>query len=217
MVLQHTCNMTPSHSERHRVFRGRWLRTAVGGLLVSGSVIGVLSILNTSSQTMTVMVALSPLVPGTEVLEADLRRVAVPVHSVFDGALRPSDIVAPLFATGPVAAGEIIPRGAVSTSSPTDDSIVTLELAVGEPAWLRPGAVAELWVSPPEGANGFGAPFVVSPRVVVTAVSREDGFAANSLSSRADILVPRRDLPGVIHALANGFFISVTPVTGPGR
>lgn len=209
--------MTRSKTQRQRVFTGRWLRTTVGALLVSGSVIGVLSILDASSQTMTVMVAQSPLVPGTEVLEADLRPLAVPVHSVFDGALRPSDIVVPLFVTGPVAAGEVIPRGAVSTSAPTDDSIVTLELAVGEPVWLRPGAVAELWVSPPEGANGFGAPFVVSPRVVVTAVSREDGFAANSLSSRADVLVPRRDLPGVIHALANGFFISLTPVSGPSQ
>lgn len=206
--------MTPPQTPRSRVFRGRWLRTAIGALLVGGSVLGVLYTLSTSSQTMTVMVATSPLVPGTEVVEADLRALAVPVHSVFDGALRPSDIGSPLFVTGAVAVGEVIPRGAVSGTAPTDDSIVTIELAVGEPAWLRPGAVAELWVSPPEGANGFGAPFVVSPGVVVTAVSREDGFAANALSSRADILVPRRDLPGVIHALANGFFISLTPVTG---
>lgn len=200
-----------------RTLRAPWLRSALGGLLVVGSVVGVLQTLNAGATTMTVLVATAPLVPGTAVGEGQLSQVSVPVHAVFEGALSPTDAGGSLFVTSPVAAGSVVPRGSVSASPPTDDSIVTLELTVGTPAWLRAGALAELWVASPEGANGFGAPFVVSPEVVVTAVFQDDGFAADSLSSRVDVLVPRRHLPSVIHALANGFFMSLTPVTGLGQ
>lgn len=209
--------MAEPKNTRAWVFRAPWVRSALGGLLVVGSVAGVFQTLNSGSETMTVLVANAPLVQGTLLDDGDISAISVPAHAVFDGALQPADVSGRLFLTSPVAAGGIIPRAFVSSAPDSDDTTVTVELAVGQPVWLRPGAVAELWVSPPEGANGFGAPFVVSPTVVLTAVTRDEGFAANALSSRVDILIPRRDLPGVIHALANGFFITLTPVTVTGQ
>jgi hypothetical protein len=144
-----------------------------------------------------------------------MNAVSVPLHVVFDGALTPGDLTGAMFVTRPVHQGQVVSRDSISRVAPSDDTTVTLELAIGQPVWLRAGAVAELWVSPPEGANGFGSPFVVSPSVVVTSVSSDDGFAADALSARVDVLVPRRDLPSVVHALANGFFIALTPVSGP--
>jgi hypothetical protein len=180
-------------------------------------VTGVFSALNTGVETMTVIVANSPLAVGALIGEGDIRLVDVPVHTVFESALEPATPLEQLFVTSPIAAGSVIVSSSVSASAPTDDSTVTLKLSVGQPTWLRQGAVAELWVAPPEGANGFGAPFVVSPSVAIIAVSRDDGFAADALTSSVDVLVPRRHLPSVIHALANSFYVSLTPVTGIGR
>lgn len=214
--------MTPSRLLRRSptrppTSRSPWARSALGGLLVVGSVTGVLYTLTTGSETTTVIVANTPLTVGALLGEADTRSVDVPLHPLFDVALGPASLAGPLFVTSPVAEGSVIPEGAVSPTAPSDDTTVTLQLSVGQPAWLRPGAVAELWVAPPEGANGFGAPFVVSPQVAITAVSRDDGFAADALASRVDVLVPRRHLPSVIHALANGFYVQLTPVTGRGQ
>lgn len=197
------------------VIRGPWARSALGGVMVVGSVVGVFHTLEGSNETMTVLVAATPLVPGARVSEGDVNAVSVPLHTVFDGALMPSDLTGAMFVTRPVPQGQVVSRESISRVAPNDDTTVTLELAIGRPVWLRAGAVAELWVSPPQGANGFGSPFVVSPSVVVTSVSSDDGFAADALSARVDVLVPRRDLPSVVHALANGFFIALTPVSGP--
>lgn len=193
-----------------------WVRSAIGGVLVVGSVVGVLHTLSAGTETMTVVIASTPLAVGALLAEGDTHQVDVPVHLVFDSALRPAQLAGALYVTSPIAEGSVIARTSVSATALTDDSTVTLALSVGSPAWLRPGAVAELWVAPPEGANGFGAPFVVSPRVAIIAVSRDDGFAADALSSRVDVLVPRRHLPSVIHAVANGFYVQLTPVTGLG-
>jgi hypothetical protein len=203
-------------SPRPPTSRLPWARSALGGALVVGSVAGVLYTLTTGSETTTVVVANTPLAVGALLAEADTRFVDVPLHPLFDVALDPASLAGSLFVTSPIAEGSVIPHSAVSPTAPSDDTTVTLQLSVGQPAWLRAGAVAELWVAPPEGANGFGAPFVVSPQVAITAVSRDDGFAADALASRVDVLVPRRDLPSVIHALANGFYVQLTPVMEPG-
>ena len=209
--------MTPARISRPTRLRSPWLRSALGGVLVVGSVTGVLYTLNTGVETMTVIVANSPLSAGAQIGESDTRLVDVPVHPVFESALDPATLSGQLFVTSPLAEGSVIGANSVSPSAPTDDSTVTLQLSVGQPTWLRQGAVAELWVAPPEGTNGFGAPFVVSPHVAIIAVSRDDGFAADALTSTVDVLVPRRHVPSVIHALANGFYVSLTPVTGLGQ
>jgi hypothetical protein len=46
---------------------------------------------------------------------------------------------------------------------------------------------------------------------VVLAVSTDDGFAADATTSQVDLLVSRRALPGILHAIANNFHISLTP------
>jgi hypothetical protein len=179
---------------------------------VLGSVAGVMGAVSSTNEAMTVLVATQALVPGVQIDASDLGTARVPVHAVFDGYLTELDRQRTLYVHAPVEKGGLVPQASVSTTPPSDATVVSLDLVIGQPAWLTAGAVTELWVAPTDAGNAFTEPFVLSPRVSIVAVSIEEGFAANGAASRVDVLVPRRDLPGVIHALANGFFITMTPV-----
>jgi hypothetical protein len=109
----------------------------------------------------------------------------------------------------------MVPKNSVSATPLSDSSVVSIQLAVGRPEWLQPGATATFWVQPPSAENSFGEPFVLAPAVVVLAFSTEDGFAADAMTSQVDLLVSRRALPGILHAIANNFHISLTPTDAP--
>jgi hypothetical protein len=162
-----------------------------------------------------VLVANSALAPGTELRDADVTLVEVPLDTVFEAYVGPQDLEGRFFLSSPIPPGDMIPRSALSPMSLTDSSVVSIQLSVGRPDWLQPGATATFWVQPPSGENSFGEPFVLTPTVLVLAVSTDDGFAADATTSQVDLLVSRRALPGVLHAIANDFHISLTPADAP--
>lgn len=181
-------------------------------MVASVAVVGF--ILTDRSDSRVVVVAKNALVVGQLMGLDDVVEVRVPSTAPFDLYLARADLAPDSYPLRSFEPGELIPRSAVVAQKPNDDAVVTLELRVGSPAWLRSGVVAELWVSPHSDNNSFAPPFVVSPEVVVVAVSREDGFAADQTTSRVDVLVPRRHLPAVLHALANKHTIHLTGVRG---
>jgi hypothetical protein len=142
--------------------------------------------------------------------------VNVPDSPVFDSYLTPGDVTGSLIVTQSLQAGELIPLDAVGMEPISDDSVITLELAIGQPEWLQAGAVAELWVAPPAAENSFLAPFVLAPAITILHVTKDEGFAADSVTTRVDILVSRRHMAGVIHALANRYFVHLSPASGLG-
>lgn len=192
----------------------QFVRTAVGVSLVVASVAVVGFITTDNSDTRMVLVAPDGLVQGQAVTLADVVEVRVQASPAFDPYLSSLDQVVGLYANQSVGAGELVPRSVLVEEKPNDDAVVTLELRIGNPAWLSSGVVAELWVSPLADTNTYAPPFVVSPQVVVADVTREDGFAADQTTSRVDVLIPRRHLPSVLHALANKHVLHLTPVGG---
>jgi hypothetical protein len=207
--------VTTSARRRRLSARTPWVRAAIGGILVVGSIIGVLAALSGTRETQSVLVSNSALAPGTALREADVSVVEVPRNAVFGGYVGPQELEGDLFVSSPLGPGDMIPKSAVSATSLRDSSVVSIQLAVGHPEWLQPGAIATFWVQPPSAENSFGEPFVLAPAVVVLAVSTDDGFAADATTSQVDLLVSRRALPGVLHAIANGFHISLTPTNAP--
>jgi hypothetical protein len=195
--------------------RTPWVRGAIGGLLVLSSTVGVMIALSGTRETQSVLVSNGALAPGTALREADVSVVQVPRNAVFDGYVGPQELQGSLFVSSPVGPGGMIPKNSVSAISLSDSSVVSIQLTVGRPEWLQPGATATFWVQPPSGENSFGEPFVLTPTVLVLAVSTDDGFAADATTSQIDLLVSRRALPGVLHAIANGFHISLTPTDAP--
>ncbi len=204
-------------SARRRRLSARtpWVRAAIGGILVVGSIIGVMAALSGTRETQSVLVSNGALAPGTALREADVSVVEVPRNAVFDGYVGPQELGGSLYLSSPIAPGRMIPKNSVSATPLSDSSVVSIQLAVGHPEWLQPGATATFWVQPPSAENLFGEPFVLAPAVVVLAVSTDDGFAADAMTSQVDLLVSRRALPGILHAIANKFHISLTPTDAP--
>jgi hypothetical protein len=208
--------MVMTSAQRRRLSaRTPWVRAAIGGILVVGSIIGVMGALSGTRETQSVLVSNSALAPGTGLRDADVSVVEVPRNAVFDGYAGPQELEGSLFVSSPVGPGSMIPKNSVSATALSDSSVVSVQLAVGRPEWLQPGATATFWVQPPSAENSFGEPFVLAPAVVVLAVSTDDGFAADAMTSQVDLLVSRRALPGVLHAIANNFHISLTPTDAP--
>jgi hypothetical protein len=191
--------------------RTPWVRGAIGGLLVLSSTVGVMIALSGTRATQSVLVSNSALAPGTALRDADVSVLDVPRNAVFDGYVGPQELDGSLFLGSPVAPGDMIPQSAVSATPLSDSSVVSVTLSIGRPEWLQPGATATFWVQPPSAENSFGEPFVLAPTVLVLAVSTDEGFAADATTSQVDLLVSRRALPGVLHAIANNFHVSLTP------
>jgi hypothetical protein len=208
--------MVTAKAQRHRLsVRTPWVRGSIGGVLVLGSIVGFMVAVSGTRELQSVLVANSVLAPGTELRDADVTVVEVPLDAVFEAYVGPQDLEGTFFLSAPIPPGDMIPRSALSPTSLTDSSVVSIQLSVGRPEWLQPGAMATFWVQPPSGENSFGEPFVLTPAVLVLAVSTDDGFAADATTSQIDLLVSRRALPGVLHAIANDFHISLTPADAP--
>ncbi len=189
-------------------------RTLVGLALVVIAITGVGLIVQESTRTRIIAVALETVVVGQALGSSDVQGLSVPDSPVFDSYARPDDVSGSAIVTRSFVAGELIPRDALGREAISDDSIVTLELSIGQPEWLQSGAVAELWVAPLATENSFLAPFVLAPEVTILRVNKDEGFAADAITTRVEVLVPRRHMAGVIHALANRYFIHLGPASG---
>ena len=52
---------------------------------------------------------------------------------------------------------------------------------------------------------------MLSGNAVIESVSRDEGFASDGVLRQVSILVSSEDVPGVIHALANRYFLYLVP------
>jgi hypothetical protein len=172
-------------------------------------------VVNESQQTRVVAVTATEIIAGQRIAESDVVALVVPQGAVFDGYAHPTDFSDSPVARQSLGSGQLVPKGILGFETLSDDSVITIELSIGSPDWLRAGAVTELWVAPPGAENTFLAPFVLAPEVSILKVSKDEGFAADTLRTRVEVLVPRRHLPGAIHALANRYFLHLSPIDGP--
>jgi hypothetical protein len=191
------------------------VRLGIGAFLIVSSVAGAYIVLEGRSEIQSVVIAEKDLMAGDTVSAEDISIAPVPLTEVLGIYLTDQewDETVGLVLRRPISEGELFVRNDFGEPTRSDDSIVTITLAVGTPAWLRAGSIVQLWVAPPASENSFSAPFVLSPEVIIDQVALEEGFAADGASSRVDLRIPARDVPGVVHALANAYFLHLTPTT----
>lgn len=187
---------------------------SLGVILVVGSAAGVVALVSDASKSTEVLVASVSIAPGEEISRSNVEVQRVPVSPLWGDFASPAELNAGLSATETIDEGSVLPLGSLDTDVVSDDSVVTLSLSVGDPQWLTIGSLVEVWVAPPGDENSFEVPFVVAPQAVIIDVRLEEGFAADSSASTVDVSVPRRTLPGIVHALANDFFLYLTPIPG---
>ena len=189
------------------------IQGGLGAVLVAGSVIAVAALINEGGDTRTIAVSGSDVSAGVGVTDLSIDFVEVPANLASLPSLTGGDFggLATMVTNRPLRAGDVLSARDFSLPVNRDGSGMTIDLSIGEPAWLTPGRRVVLWVAPPASENSFSAPFVLSGNVLIESVSKDEGFAADGAFRQVNIVVAHPDVPGVVHALANKYFLYLVP------
>lgn len=189
------------------------IQGGLGVVLVAGSVFAVAALIDGGGDTRTIAVSGSDVSAGVGVNDLSLDFVEVPGNLASLPSLTGGDIdeLATMVTNRPMRAGDVLSAQDFSLPVNRDGSGMTIDLSIGEPAWLTPGRRVVLWVAPPASENSFSAPLVLSGNVLIESVSKDEGFAADGAFRQVNIVVAHQDVPGVVHALANKYFLYLVP------
>jgi hypothetical protein len=190
----------PPSPRPRRIPTPSWLdvRLVVGLALVLASVLGGAQLFAHARRTYPRVAARHDLAAGTILTADDVTLVRVQLSGSGAGVYlrRTEDAVGKALAR-PVAAGELVPTGAVA--SVAAQTTVTVPLPTSAAPELRKGERVELWVS-----TSTCASVVLLPDVVVQAVRSDTGggFADGAGGQDVVISVPRALADRVVQALA---------------
>jgi hypothetical protein len=199
-----------------RLRRPRWRdpRLIVGIILVVASVVMGAVLVSRLSETTSVLIARSAIVPGDPLEAADLVAVDLRLgdqvdHYVGDLEAIPEGAVA----TRTIRAGELVPRSAVgqSTDVPLRPVVLPVEAAVAES--VVPGATVELWHTAPAADDGTEADArLLVPDAVVRRI--DEGSSLGMRSMAVEVLVPGDRLDEVLEVLSKDERLDVIGVPG---
>ncbi|MET1153132.1 SAF domain-containing protein [Arthrobacter sp.] len=200
-----------------RLKRPSWRdpRLLVGLLLVLASVAGVSALVATADQTVGVLAAKSDIAVGQPVSAGDLVVVDVRLGEASarylsaDAGL-PSGAVA----TALIRGGELLPASVLGTADDLDRKPIGLNIDSPLPDGAGPGSRVDVWVSLPDGRNGFDQPEMLLAAAEVSQLADATTAFGSSGAERLHVLVGDDTLPALLHALANGARINV--VLNPG-
>ncbi|MCX7521094.1 hypothetical protein OSC27_02245 [Microbacterium sp. STN6] len=193
----------------HRVF---WLdpRFAIGILLVAASVVGVWAVVHTADRTTTVLAAASAIAPGDRVTTSDLRRVQVRLGDSGKRYMTAERMpAAGVVVTRAVGPGELLPVAAVGDADSVTSARVVLSVRGPLAASVIAGSVVDVWSAAAIDGGGFGPPAVLAEKAAVVRVVADDGMVRTGDGVSVEVQVPRRSLPAVLQAQANGDAVSV--------
>ena len=78
---------------------------------------------------------------------------------------------------------------------------------------LRAGDVLDLWSAPALEAGRYGAPTVLASGAQLVRTVAPEGIVSGAEAARVELLVPRREVARILHAIANGDALSAIPVS----
>lgn len=189
-------------------------RLLVGLALVAASIAGVVGIVTAADEGDDVFAAPGLLTAGQVLTLADLdvRRVALGIEG--HGYLTPADMPPEgLVVTRTVGAGELVPRSAVGDARGPSATTVVVTLSTALGATVRPGDSLDLWSAPALDGGRFGAPAVIASGTQLVRTVTADGIVTGTEAGRVELLVPRREVARILHALANGDALSAIPAS----
>jgi hypothetical protein len=195
-------------------------RLLAGVAMVAASVLLGSWAVRTAQATVPVYVTRAALVPGDRVTAADLAVVDVRLGTVnLDHYLRADQSIATDgVAIRAVGRGELVPASAVSSSADLDLRPVSVTLPRAPSSDVVPGALVDLWFTPPAPKDGTAPaePDELAGGLTVAEVSTPSGAFGASGGSAVQVLVPSSLLPVILTALAAEGTVDVVPVLGTG-
>lgn len=191
----------------------RHVRLVVGLVLVAGSATTGWFLVSEARSSEPYVVLTTDIAKGQPVTPEATDEVFLGGASDDIGLVQPTELAefVDYVAVGDLVAGDVLRRSDLDIPLPTGATRFSVEVDTGGTDWLSRGTTVEVWVSPPTADQQFSVPYVAAPSARIVAVQAEEGFAANPALVRVDLEVPRRDLPELVHARANGFDIQLSP------
>lgn len=199
-----------------RLRRPRWRdpRLIVGIVLVLASVLMGAVLVSRLSETTSVLIARTAIVPGDPLVGADLVAVDLRLgdqtgHYVGSLEAIPDGAVA----TRTIRAGELVPLSAIGQSAdvPLRPVVIPVDATVAES--VVPGASVELWHTvpatdeDPDAQAGLLVPDAVVRRI-------DEGSSLGMRSMSVEVLVPRDRLDEVLEVLSKDERLDVIGVPG---
>jgi hypothetical protein len=195
-------------------------RLLAGVAMVAASVLLGSWAVRTAQATVPVYVTRAALVPGDRVTAQDLAVVDVRLGTVnLDHYLRADRPVATDgVVVRAVGRGELVPASAVGSSADLDLRPVSVTLTRAPSSDVVPGALVDLWFTPPAPKDGIEPtePEELAGGLTVAEVITPSGAFGASGGSAVQVLVPSSLLPVILTALAAEGTVDVVPVLGTG-
>lgn len=188
-------------------------RFLLGLVLVLASVAGVSGLLAASDRTVQVYAARHALAAGDAVAAGDLVGVRVRLGSATAAYLTstpsPDAVV-----TRTIAAGELVPVGALGAASAQRETSVVIAVDGELPGSVAAGSSVDVWAAAASGngagAPKFGAPRVLVPGAAVVRVVRDSGLGATG-GVAVEVRVPTDATAELLESIANADDITVLP------
>jgi len=192
------------------IARNRNLRSLVisAGLLIL-AMIATLWYLESTRVTESFLITRSDLASGSPLLLQQLQVAEVSLFSSAERYLRPEQLAQGAYLIRPVAAGELIPRSAVTTQSLDDWSNIVITPGVSLSNQIRPGTAVTLWASAQLDYRSFGEPVILALEAEVVRIAEPQGNFAGS-GPEVELRVPIESLQAVLQSIANGDLLALT-------
>ncbi len=208
-TLSQRATMTAMTSRTHRAV---WAdaRFLIGLALVVASIAGVWWVVHASRATTPVAVADVALLPGETIEKADIRWVEVTLGDVSDAYLTVLPDEATV--TRPLAAGELVPAGAVIERERSDVTTVVIVSPTDVASTLAVGSTVEVWVSPVKD-RVYGEARVLIESATIAAIRESTGLASGGTVT-LEIVVDRDHVAAVFDAQSSKSALWVVPLGG---
>lgn len=199
-----------------RLRKPRWKdpRLIVGIVLVVASVLMGAVLVSRLSETTSVLIARSAVVPGDPLASADLVAVDLRLGDQTDHYVGNLDAIPDgAVATHAIQVGELVPMSAVGQSAevPLRPVVIPVDAAVAES--VVPGATVELWHTAPGTDDGTEAQAqMLVPDAVVRRI--DEGSSLGMRSMAVEVLVPGDQLDEVLEVLSKDERLDVIGVPG---
>lgn len=190
-------------------------RLVIGVLIILSSVVLGARVVAVAGHTEPVFVAAADLPSGHPLNRADLRVVAVHLGAgTADYLSARRALPGGLVLARPVAAGELVPSGALGSAAGMTRRPVAIPVPAPMPSGLHRGTAVDLWSSAKEtgtGETGYAPPARIAQGAEVYALVAPGAGLGSAGSGSAQVLLDEAQLRAVLDALANGAKIALVP------
>jgi hypothetical protein len=184
-------------------------RLVASGVLIAVSVVGAWFVIDSSKVTETYLITKQDLASGSKLAVSDLSTSNLALFEIGERYLKNDELPTGAYLTRPIAAGEAIPRSAVTTQFLDDWSNLVITPSIELSGSIGPGSKVLVWASPYLDYQSYGEPAIAAIDAEVVEVREPESNFAQAPNS-VELRVPLSSLETLLRSISNGDAIALT-------